>query len=479
MQSQVLNYSETTQDDGTFRLDAEHYQDKFLKNQQKLIKFGATPLLNLISRPVMTGHTPSMKIDSYYGDEISFVKTDNLREFKIAGEFTHLLSKSGNEVIKRSSLQKGDLIITIIGATYKIGGRAALVREEDLPANINQNIALIRLKKTYSPEYFSAYFNSDIGKLALWYLSRQTEQVNLNCREVEKVLIPDVSDTFVQSVETSYKEAVKCEHESRAVFKVAQYILLSELGLTNWQPKHQLTYIKNYSDIENASRIDAEYFHPKYEEIENAIKRYSGGYSTIGKEFKQNKSTFNIDDEKIYQYVEIGSVNVSNGEIIPNEVFGSELPANAKRVLKKGDVIISKVRTYRRAITIVEESAYVGSGAFTVLKENGRVNKETLIAFLHSKPLLAWSLKPNTGTSYPVIVDDDILNLPIPIIPEEKQTQIQQKVTESFTLRKKSKYLLECAKQAVEMAIKQDEQTGISWLKEQTQDIGVLDADGL
>ena len=103
--------------------------------------------------------------------------------------------------------------------------------------------------------------------------------------------------------------------------------------------------------------------------------------------------------------------------------------------LKKGDVIISKVRTYRGAITIVDEDEYVGSGAFCVLAENGRINKETLLAFLHSEPLLAWSLKPNTGTSYPVIVDDDILNLPIPILPEEKQTQIQQKVVESFDLR--------------------------------------------
>lgn len=71
-----------------------------------------------------------------------------------------------------------------------------------------------------------------------------------------------------------------------------------------------------------------------------------------------------------------------------NEVLGENLPANAKRVLKKGDVIISKVRTYSGAITIVEENGYVGSGAFCVMEENGQINKETLLAFLHCKPLL-------------------------------------------------------------------------------------------
>ena len=162
-------------------------------------------------------------------------------------------------------------------------------------------------------------------------------------------------------------------------------------------------------------------------------------------------------------------MNVTNGEIIANEVLGEDLPANAKRVLKKGDVIISKVRTYRGAITIVDENGYVGSGAFCVLEENGCINKETLLAFLHSNPLLVWSLKPNTGTSYPVIVDDDILNLPIPILPEEKQIQIQQKVVESFNLRKQSRHLLECAKRAVEIAIEQDEQTAIDYLENEAQ----------
>ena len=282
MQFKVLNYSATNQDGGTFRLDAEHYQAQYLLNQKNLIKFGSIPLIQMVSRPVMTGHMPSMKIESFYGGNIGFVKTDNLREFKISGEFTHFLSNSGNEVIKRSSLKSGDLIITIIGATHKIIGRAALVRKEDLPANINQNIALVRLKKGYSPEFLCSYLNSTIGKRALWYLSRQTEQVNLNCREVEKVLVPDVTPELVNVIEDVYNQAVKSEHKSRLIFNKAKNIALSELSLTNWQPKHRLTFIKHFSDTREAGRMDAEYFQPKYEEIINAIQSYSGGWDTLG-----------------------------------------------------------------------------------------------------------------------------------------------------------------------------------------------------
>lgn len=49
----------------------------------------------------------------------------------------------------------------------------------------------------------------------------------------------------------------------------------------------------------------------------------------------------------------------------------------------------------------------------------------------------------------------DIRTFAIPLLPEEKETQIQQKITESFNLRKQSKHLLECAKRAIEIAIEQ------------------------
>ena len=208
----------------------------------------------------MTGHTPSMKIESYYGRNIGFVKTDNLREFRISGQFSHYLSISGNEVIKRSSLQEGDLIVTIIGATQKIVGRAALIRKQDLPLNINQNIALIRLKKSASPEILSIYLNSKVGKLALRFLSRQTEQVNLNCREMEKVLVPKFSEPFIVNIENLYRCAVQKEAVSETFYEEAQDLLLAELGLIDWQPKHQLTFIKNFSNTHEAERMDAEYF---------------------------------------------------------------------------------------------------------------------------------------------------------------------------------------------------------------------------
>ncbi len=83
------------------------------------------------------------------------------------------------------------------------------------------------------------------------------------------------------------------------------------------------------------------------------------------------------------------------------------------------------------------------------------------------------------GTILTAINKDEFANVVLPKINNAKQLEIQQKVTESFNLRKQSRQLLESAKKAVEMAIEQDEKTAIDWLKGKINSIGVGDARGL
>ena len=60
----------------------------------------------------------------------------------------------------------------------------------------------------------------------------------------------------------------------------------------------------------------------------------------------------------------------------------------------------------------------------------------------------------------------EIEKIVIPILDFEIQTSISEKVQESFALRHQSEKLLEYAKRAVEIAIEQDEETAMEWLKE-------------
>ncbi len=94
--------------------------------------------------------------------------------------------------------------------------------------------------------------------------------------------IPDCLLPLDENIKEVVKRALKIRAYSRKAYTQAQTVLLSELGLADWQPEHCLTFIKNYSDTRRSGRIDAEYFQPKYDEIIKAIKDYSGGWDTLG-----------------------------------------------------------------------------------------------------------------------------------------------------------------------------------------------------
>ena len=71
-----------------------------------------------------------------------------------------------------------------------------------------------------------------------------------------------------------------------------------------------------------------------------------------------------------------------------------------------------------------------------------------------------------SGTILTAISKDELLSMPLPMIDEDDQKAIAAKVQESVSLRRQSKQLLEYAKQAVEMAIEQGEDTALEWLKD-------------
>lgn len=204
-------------------------------------------------------------------------------------------------------------------------------------------------------------------------------------------------------------------------------------------------------------RLDSEYYQNKYDEIERVIKNYRGGYGKISDYFKQNKKSesFTLSE---YKYIEIGDINTGTATANYNIVQTNDLPANAKILLNNGDLLISKVRPNRGAVAIInfDETDLIGSGAFCVLQEIGEIKKEVLMILLRTPLYKEWLLKFNVGTSYPVIKDEDILNLIIPKITKQTQTQIADLIKQSFALRKSASELLQTAKQKVETAIEKN-----------------------
>ena len=405
-----------------------------------------------------------MAIEEYYGGNIPLIKTNNLHENTISTVFADYLTQQGNALISRTELVKDDIITTIIGATEEIIARSALVTEAILPANINQNIAQIRIDpQKMAPEYVNAYLNSFYGKQYLLYLSRQTEQVNLNCKEVEIVPIPIVGKLFQENIVDLTKKATALSLEALEAYKTAEKYLSNVLPETQSSHAVELPRIKPFQEsYKKSGRLDAEYYQEKYERYTEMLHTNE----TVNSLCKLHDKTYLPKEAENYRYIELSNVGLTGDISGVDAIIGAELPSRARRRVKAGQIVVSSVEGSLKSCALVTKDydECLCSTGFYIL-DSEYINPETLLVLFKSEPIQALMKQRCSGTILAGITKDELLSMPLPKIDEELQKDVSKKVQESFALRQQSKQLLEYAKQAVEMAIEKGEAAALAWLK--------------
>ena len=86
------------------------------------------------------------------------------------------------------------------------------------------------------------------------------------------------------------------------VQKEAEELLLEELDLLDYKPKHTLTFSAFKKEINQTERIDAEYYQPKYEEIIKKIENYKNGFDIVKNILNFNKKNFFPKENELYKF---------------------------------------------------------------------------------------------------------------------------------------------------------------------------------
>ncbi|MDC6353279.1 MULTISPECIES: restriction endonuclease subunit S [unclassified Robiginitalea] len=137
---------------------------------------------------VTKGSSPKWQGFSYINDssQLLFITSENVREGYIDLEKKKYLPLGFNEVQKRSMLKKGDILFNIVGASI---GRAAIYNLEAI-CNVNQAVAIIRLREDLSNVYLNYYLNSEMAKHE--YLKKRVDvaRANLSLKDVNGIKIP-------------------------------------------------------------------------------------------------------------------------------------------------------------------------------------------------------------------------------------------------------------------------------------------------
>ena len=153
-----------------------------MKNWEK-IKLG--DLCEVITK----GTTPTSIGYNFTDSGIKFIKVESLTESgEIIPNKVAYIDEACHQALKRSQLKKNDILFSIAGALGRIG----IVKEDILPANTNQALAIIRLKKDSNAivEFIAKYFNSNIVTDEIEKLRIGAAQQNLSLTQLNNLFVP-------------------------------------------------------------------------------------------------------------------------------------------------------------------------------------------------------------------------------------------------------------------------------------------------
>ena len=139
-----------------------------------------------------------------------------------------------------------------------------------------------------------------------------------------------------------------------------------------------------------------------------------------------------------FRYVDIGSVQTGRLVKEPERIRFEAAPSRARRVLRRGDTIISTVRTYLKAIWYVSEDAddLIASTGFAVLTPGSGVEPEYLGYVIQSSPFVNRVTANSIGIAYPAIAETVLGRFPVALPPtvDEQQAIVAHIKTESAPL---------------------------------------------
>lgn len=452
-----------------FRIDAEYYREEVLNKLNVLDKHNKDDLENLVDF-IIGPFGSTVTVDQYVDNSnYKYIRNKDINDFLIKDSDPALIPKDIYDSLPKYHIRENDLLITVVGTL----GKVAIATKADIKSIFSCKSTIIRTRNI-NPFYLLTYLNTNTGKLFSLRGKRGAIQEGLNLPDLKEIQVFIPSPEFQKFIETTIRKSFVSTEKSTELFEKAQTLLLSELSLAKWQPKHQLTFIKYFSDTEQAERIDAEYFQPKYEAIIKAIKAYKGGWETLGDIVTVKKSVEVGSGEYLDKGIPFIRVsNISPFEITEEKYISEKLYAEiSQHQPKRGEILFSKDGTPGIAYYLDSKPRkMIPSGGILRLKrKSSKINNEYLTLILNSV-LVKEQINRDVGGS--IILHwrpDQVKETVIPILAEKKQNEIQAKVIESLSLRKQSKHLLECAKRAVEIAIEQNEQAAIEWLKDQIED---------
>lgn len=472
MQISIVNFGKVANDSDCLRIDAEFFRSDYLSIDNRLRRNSFKEIKDFGIKIYHPNEIKRAYVDS---GGVLFLRAQNVRPLEIDLESNRVyVSDADAKKLSRNQIKYADVLITRTGANF---GQCAIYLEKE-KALASSHTFIVRTQGL-NPFFLSVFLNTSYGRKLIDKGMYGAAQPEIAPFYLYQIPTPVLREDFYSLIETIYKKSFDSISNSRKLYSQAEQILLSELGLVNWKPKHRLSFVKNFSDTQTSERIDAEYFQPMYEDVVKSVKS-SKNHASLG-DIVSIKKCIEPGSEA-YQDSGIPFLRVSNlskfGLNSDNQQFISEALYDSLKAHqpKKGEILLSKDATPGIAYYLKDAPGkMVPSGGIlrVTVKDPDRVYREYLTLVLNSAIVQKQIERDAGGSIINHWLVDQVKNTLIPILPALVQKKIAEKVNQSFSDREQSKSLLDIAKRGVEMAIEKNEKDAQSWIDAELKKLNV------
>lgn len=140
-----------------------------------------------------------------------------------------------------------------------------------------------------------------------------------------------------------------------------------------------------------------------------------------------------------FSYIDIGSIdNETKAIVSTRRIVGADAPSRARKVVHRGDIIVSTVRPNLNAVAQIPPDLHESlcSTGFAVLRPSRRLSSRFLYAFVRSPRFVDYLIAKTRGASYPAVSEMDVLKAALVLPPLDEQERIVKVLDQADELRR-------------------------------------------
>jgi len=443
------------------RIDSEYFQPEFLEVATRLRSADHKRLEDL-STIVTSAFYPAAADLYEYGD-IPFIRGVDVINYPVITNdqpFERIPLSFIRESKGIQELHTGDIVITKVGTPCYAG-----ILHEDLKhCALSRTVLGVKDIDTevVDPYYLVVFLRCKYGFFQLMREREQQIQLQLTLDRVGRinVFLPE------KAVQVEIGNILRKYHQqivlSQDLYRQAEQLLLDELGLSDLELPAGLHNDAPISKAWEAHRIDAEYYQPRYEYLDQVIQSASATVTPLGSLIHPIINGFDWRDfaEDGTPYIRVGDVykdridldNAFRVAISPEEV--------GKPVgLQVGDILFTRKGTFGQAAVVDERasSTLISSEIMRLrLLDPSAVHPQYLSLYLNSVLGYTQVEQRVHGAGFYSISQEDLGQILICVPGWETQEKIADEAAKSHTARHQAKALLEQARRKVEAMIESE-----------------------